>query len=240
MNQLKNCSILCQTVYNDDIEYTIYDGNPSEDAQMMSCEIDGTLFLVFRGTESKEDVLNTLQFFKNGFLGCHIHSGFHKQYASIRLFIVSIINNYKEKESNMQVICTGHSLGGALAMIAALDIQTQMGVEVSCITFGAPRVGNWKFKEMYCKNVSDSYRFVNWLDPIPCLPPRFLFYYHCDDAIYLKKDTKEENRICSILNSIIESVYTYILYPMNFMGFIPVKVHGIEEYCDRIEEIEST
>lgn len=52
------------------------------------------------------------------------------------------------------VIAAGHSLGGAQATLAALDIvhELQIPREHLCVyTFGAPRVGNHMFATLYNK-----------------------------------------------------------------------------------------
>ena len=47
---------------------------------------------------------------------------------------------------NMRVVMTGHSLGGALATLAAYDIAREFSSllgkdQVICYTFGSPRTG---------------------------------------------------------------------------------------------------
>ena len=58
----------------------------------------------------------------------------------------------------------GHSLGGALATLAALGIRqacpTDM-VDVSCYTFGAPRTGNHAFAREYNAAVPDTWSIIN-------------------------------------------------------------------------------
>jgi len=68
-------------------------------------------------------------------------------------------------------IFTGHSLGGALAMLAASYWPPEQ-----VHTFGCPRVGNSGFvKTVLCK----VHRYENWDDPVPYLPtitsPRQIF-----------------------------------------------------------------
>ena len=66
----------------------------------------------------------------------------------------------------MDVALAGHSLGGALATLAAYDLATELGLpHVQCITFGAPRVGNSVFVSDYNRHV-----FNAWCAPAqhPC------------------------------------------------------------------------
>ena len=53
--------------------------------------------------------------------------------------------------------CAGHSLGGALAQLAAHDVQTEFKrahprLWVSCYTMGSPRVGNRAFADTFQKS----------------------------------------------------------------------------------------
>ncbi len=68
--------------------------------------------------------------------------------------------------SSMQVFVAGHSLGGALANLAAYDIVKGLKLvdrktTVSCYTFGAPRVGNYAFAHEYTTNVPDTWSIIN-------------------------------------------------------------------------------
>lgn len=61
----------------------------------------------------------------------------------------------------------GHSLGGALATLAAYDIRQQLqdagqgSVEVVCYSFGAPRTGNHAFAHDYNRKVPDTWSIIN-------------------------------------------------------------------------------
>ena len=61
----------------------------------------------------------------------------------------------------------GHSLGGALATLAAFDIQKQLvaanqrNAQVVCYTFAAPRTGNHAFAREYNAMVPDTWSVIN-------------------------------------------------------------------------------
>lgn len=63
----------------------------------------------------------------------------------------------------------GHSLGGALAILAAYDIRKQLqartscdsNVEVICYSIGAPRIGNHAFAREYNQVVPDTWSVIN-------------------------------------------------------------------------------
>lgn len=68
--------------------------------------------------------------------------------------------------SHGQVYVTGHSLGGALANLAAYDIVkalewSEKMTKVICYTFGAPRTGNHAFAADYNRVVPDTWSLIN-------------------------------------------------------------------------------
>jgi len=65
------------------------------------------------------------------------------------------------------VVAAGHSLGGALATLAAFDIRRhlletmQSNAQVVCYTFAAPRTGNHAFAREYNTMVPDTWSVIN-------------------------------------------------------------------------------
>jgi len=95
-----------------------------------------------------------------------------------------------ENISRWHVYVTGHSLGGALATLLALELSSsQMAkngvIFVTMYNFGSPRVGNRRFAEVYNAKVKDSWRIVNHRDIIPTVP-RLMGYCHVEAPVYLK------------------------------------------------------
>jgi hypothetical protein len=72
-------------------------------------------------------------------------------------------------------IC-GHSLGGALATLSALDIAANTKyTDPTVYTFASPKTGNATFVAAYNHVVPDMYRVANRLDIVPNLPPAPLY-----------------------------------------------------------------
>ena len=98
-----------------------------------------------------------------------MHKGFTRAYFSVR----DRVHDYVRDRQVDQLTVTGHSLGGALAILCAVDLQYNFGNRISKIdvyTFGAPKVGNDGFRESFNRRVPNSYRFVNGMDIVPALP----------------------------------------------------------------------
>jgi pimeloyl-ACP methyl ester carboxylesterase len=68
----------------------------------------------------------------------------------------------------------GHSLGGGLATLCALDLRRSVRNQVRLITFGGPRVGNGAFRDCFRAHDpldAETARFINIADPVPRVPP---------------------------------------------------------------------
>ncbi|BFG14283.1 hypothetical protein CerSpe_005570 [Prunus speciosa] len=125
-----------------------------------------------------------------------VHSGFLSAYDSVRIRIISLmklaigyIDDLAEPLHKWHVYVTGHSLGGALSTLLALELSSSQlakrgVISVTMYNFGSPRVGNKKFAEVYNEKVKDSWRVVNHRDIIPTVP-RLMGYCHVAQPVYL-------------------------------------------------------
>ena len=124
--------------------------------------------LAFRGTEAtsvndiKADLKSNLTQCKTG---GRIHSGFKEAFEEVGLNIQNKID--EEEFQDAPLFITGHSLGGALATIAAKDLKHEGGI-AACYTFGSPRVGNDEWGAYFKTPI---YRLVNAADCVTMLPP---------------------------------------------------------------------
>lgn len=137
--------------------------------------------IAFRGSEETgvQDWITDLKFIRQVYpyqesnnRKVKVHYGFIEAYKSVREEVLDAV-----KKSNMdKIICTGHSLGGALASLCALDVQYNTPKNVRCFTYGSPKVGNAAFAESYNRRVKNTYRIVTKGDIVPMFPP--LGYHH--------------------------------------------------------------
>jgi predicted lipase len=112
-----------------------------------------------------------------------VHSGFYRQYLVVRDKIHEIVRQWIETETISGIIVTGHSLGGALATLCAVDLQFNFEFPIGVVTFGSPRVGNKSFAVSFNRRLPDSIRFVHKNDMV-CKVPVFL-YWHVDKEVRL-------------------------------------------------------
>lgn len=82
-----------------------------------------------------------------------------------------LVSFYKKKGETVSLTTTGHSLGGALALLNAYEAAVSIpDLFISVISFGAPRVGNINFKERLGELGVKTLRVVVKQDIVPKLP----------------------------------------------------------------------
>lgn len=123
--------------------------------------------LAIRGTTSVQDWWANARVGLEGIEGGgKVHKGFHGAYLDARPRIDALLS----KIDSLPLFVTGHSLGGAVAVMATW-YRNKDG-NAACYTFGAPRVGNHVFNEAFRTPI---YRVVNAWDPVPLVPPSGLW-----------------------------------------------------------------
>lgn len=85
--------------------------------------------------------------------------------------VIKLVKFYREKGEEVSLTITGHSLGGALALLNAYEAaDTIPGLPVSVISFGAPRVGNIAFRDELHQMGVKILRMVVNQDFVPRMP----------------------------------------------------------------------
>ncbi|MCT4634739.1 MAG: lipase family protein [Rickettsiales bacterium] len=116
-----------------------------------------------------------------------MHAGFIKEYKASK---DNLIKTFAQVDSSKPIIFSGHSLGGAMANIAALDFTANKPIENTkvdnVVTFGAPRVFSPATAKLYNKLElgKKTLRVVQRGDPIPEMVP-YLAYKHTGKKIVL-------------------------------------------------------
>lgn len=95
------------------------------------------ILLSFQGTKSFDNLLINFQYNQLKYNNIKIHSGYLNTYNKIKPLIINDINNII-KRNHKEIIFTGHSLGGAIATIAFIDLFKDKNIIKKCYTFGTP------------------------------------------------------------------------------------------------------
>lgn len=82
----------------------------------------------------------------------------------------SLATIFGSKQVNSLTVC-GHSLGGALATLQALDAAANSTFKNPTVyTYASPRTGNPQFASTYNRIVPNTFRIANRIDVVPKLP----------------------------------------------------------------------
>ncbi|AIF52973.1 lipase family protein [Pelosinus sp. UFO1] len=120
----------------------------------------------FRDNESDQDLYQVpYPFVRN--MG-KTHRGFTCIYQSTR---DELIRKLIKLSITKRLLIAGYSLGGPLAVLAALDIAVNTGFKNPIVyTYGSPRTGDPDFASQFNQVVKNSIRIFNVHDVIPTLP----------------------------------------------------------------------
>ena len=131
---------------------------------------DRTAVIVFRGTDNKVDWLVNLASTTSPTQNGRIHHGFSDAYRPLLPQVESIL----DKNSIEKVWITGHSLGGALALVSAHDLLDKPVEIAGVVTFGQPAVAKHDLASHLDRELIGKYaRFVNHEDIVPRVPITF-------------------------------------------------------------------
>ena len=118
-----------------------------------------------------------------------VHAGFLVAYLSVRDSIWKHFDTNKPSK----IFVTGHSMGGALAILAAFDLRNRYQVPVTMYNFASPRVGDRGFMHSYNILVPDSYRVVIQGDIVPMLPPPEDWWHVGQEKLFAWGDTSDHH-----------------------------------------------
>lgn len=126
------------------------------------------LALVFRGTEKDfKDIRADLDARFLGTAAGKAHRGFMEAFAAAETAVRESLKVALGKEdTSLPLYVAGHSLGGALATVAANRLEDEFDI-AACYTFGSPRVGDAEWSDLVKAPV---YRVVNGADGVPIVP----------------------------------------------------------------------
>jgi predicted lipase len=173
------------TIYANDLSTDIDPSRSDDEVSIgLICQDQtGDVAIAIRGTEGTLEWIHDADFL---LVPCpflagagHTEDGFTAMYESLRTgvaanspTVVNALAKLPFPRSVSSVTVCGHSLGGALATLLALDVAANTVYKnPSVYTFGSPRTGDSLFASTYDQVVKNSYRVANRLDIVPTLPP---------------------------------------------------------------------
>jgi pimeloyl-ACP methyl ester carboxylesterase len=166
-----------------------------------------TTIVAFRGTRESIDWLTSnlrplpvrLRDCGQGSDVCHVrvHRGFQRtldyldRSSRMRSLDAIMARLVEHGLFDRPLLLTGHSLGGALAVLFAVKLRHRYGSYMAdnlteIVTFGSPAVGGRAFADFYGELAEKTTRFVNRFDAVPFTPP--VGYRHVGREIWIHGD----------------------------------------------------
>ncbi|OGM40868.1 putative actin-related protein 2/3 complex subunit 1A [Aspergillus bombycis] len=118
------------------------------------------IIVAFRGTYSITDAIIDLSAYPQAYVpynpngredkellrcrNCTVHAGFLAAWLNTRPIILKHVSAARKQYRDYKVVLVGHSLGGAVAALAGLEMQMR-DWEPQVTTFGEPKIGNKEF-----------------------------------------------------------------------------------------------
>jgi len=158
-----------------------------------------------------------------------VHTGF-REYARK---LLPEIKEFVGARPGRKIYIAGHSLGAAMSLYIAQELEFAGHADITLFTYGCPRVGNNK----YIKQIKlTHHRFVNCSDIVVCVPPTLLGYRHHGILHYINFRGKvvKYNNWEWFLDTMVSRASAWMKGTM----FDGIEDHNMIHYIDRLGEVE--
>lgn len=156
------------------------------DTELFVAANDSSMVVAFRGTEenSLEDWVNNIDNRAFPYQGGTLHQGFWEALDAIWNLLWKQMQDFDNK--NKKIWLTGHSQGGALAMLAARRLAAE-NIDVQGVyTYGQPKIGDMLFAANYDSILKKkTFRLYNEDDSVVNNPPKL---YHAGTPVRIFKN----------------------------------------------------
>ncbi|CAG8546177.1 4262_t:CDS:2 [Paraglomus brasilianum] len=196
-----DCGLICSSTPGTQL-ISVIDGKAAESRAFVALNPDDKKIIVaFRGTLPQDfrTIAVDAQFLFGDYKpvpDAKVHAGFINAFEEIRDRLVNEVKKQLELNPGYSIDVSGHSLGGALAVLTGLDFvqnsDTLKFDKLSVYTLGQPRLGNDIFADYVDKTLAVN-RFVHTVDSYTRLPPQFIGYRHHNGEIWIQDDATAES-----------------------------------------------
>ena len=218
----------------DDPKFITISSVDKNSAQAALIEHENYLCMAFRGTDEFSDWLDNINAFSTKELFGEFHRGFWNSLEDVWQSINERFRSLQE-QNKRPIFITGHSLGGAMATIAAAKLIHVDKPFTSVYTFGQPRALSRETAQVFnveCK--SRFFRFHNNNDIVTRVPARLMGYSHVGNYLYITEE-KEIYREVGFWFKFLDQIDGAVK-DVKEKGFDGIKDHDINEYLSAIEK----
>jgi len=216
---------------------------------------DNNIIVAFRGTEAPNsleglkdwlltDALSLL-IVPEGRLGTDLAAAgvgarFHQGFVNAIADIWEPTRQAVEEElraSDRPLWVTGHSLGGALALLAGWLFTRKMISVCEIVTFGAPMIGNQAAVDAFDREFAGKiHRYVNAPDPVPRLP---MYSLMTNEFVHCQKECRLVDAGADAMSGLLQSLAKNTVDKLLSATFVDeiwnaakgsVASHGMENY----------
>lgn len=191
------------------------------------------ILIAFKGTKNNyiTDLLADADLWPHVNGNSWVHRGFKRRAEWLLPAIIRYVRNHKHKS----IYITGHSLGGALAVFTAYELERIGFSDITVFTFGCPRVGNKAYTSLIKSN---HYRFVNCNDFVPRMPLSLIGYRHHGQLYYLNQqgDQVIDARFNRLLDQLRARIQAFKRGKL-FDGYADHKMNSYIKKLDRLASI---
>ncbi|KAJ7025698.1 alpha/beta-hydrolase [Mycena alexandri] len=132
--------------------------------------------------------------------GTKVHMGFQHAWSTVSEKTVTTVTAELVAHPGYSIVATGHSLGGAMASLAGITLQTVFpNTPVKLYTYGQPRTGNVTYATWVNAMIGPErcFRVVHTNDGVPTMAPEMLgFVHHSTEYWALSPHSPQQTRIC--------------------------------------------
>ena len=140
-----------------------------DDTECFISSSPAAVLIAFRGTQEVRDWLADFNALSSTRPYGVVHRGFYHQFLAVQAQLEQVLSQFP----NRPILLTGHSLGGAVATIAAAEWHNKYNIR-AIYTYGQPAVGRGDFVPFMNNSYGTKFfRFVNNNDIVPQVPPNF-------------------------------------------------------------------
>ncbi|KAJ1934436.1 hypothetical protein GGF37_006362, partial [Kickxella alabastrina] len=192
------------------VDYTWYNNLPASVGYISHNDRTGVIVVSFRGSADTQDWVQNSEFLMDPWPehipGSMVHHGFLTAYKSVSETVTARITRLIRLYPNYKLVFTGHSLGGAEAVLCAVDVLRmvpEVKSRVHIYTYGMPRIGNNAWADSIDALGIPIYRVVYESDLVPHIPFQWLGYQHFSQEVWIHKNQthfcgmEQESLLCS-------------------------------------------